>query len=327
MKMRATRPSRNKGMSMKNLKDKIGGVVFGTAIGDAVGYPLEFVAQAERKLTDPLTYPRLTKGVALYSDDTQMTVAVLEGLLRSKSHGNFDRASEEVAEELVAWSNSPDNNRAPGGACMAGCRRLEEGLDWRLTGGPDALGSGAAMRSQAYALWWHRCGDEAGRWAALHAQMTHRHPAALEASYLTAVATQALMMDLEGDELENYIFEGAGHYDPETEDLVYGAFTAAAHGVQPTEALLEDFPGQRSDHAIAAALICYLRSEGSFDKAVRLGVLNCKDADTVGCLAGALWGARYGLSRIRTTLIQKIENRNLLNNLVSRVTKAVTVEV
>lgn len=55
----------------------------------------------------------------LFSDDTQMNIAIAEALI--------DAGDQEVAtimssikKEFVKWHHSPDNNRAPGDTCLHG---------------------------------------------------------------------------------------------------------------------------------------------------------------------------------------------------------------
>ena len=78
---------------MKNL-DKIKGCLVGGAVGDALGYPVEFLPDSqivrrygERGITD---YEK-RGGVAEVSDDTQMTLftatALLYGKTRAMTHG------------------------------------------------------------------------------------------------------------------------------------------------------------------------------------------------------------------------------------------------
>ncbi len=64
--------------------DKIMGCLYGGAIGDALGYPVEFFRKGEifRKYgQDGIQDYDLSGGKALMSDDTQMTLFTLAGLL------------------------------------------------------------------------------------------------------------------------------------------------------------------------------------------------------------------------------------------------------
>ena len=175
-------------MKADDFQKKFSGVIFGTAVGDALGYPVEF-----QKGGPPVT--GLRNG-GLVSDDTQMMVATLEGLMRAGTWNDVIRAGEAVANSYVEWASSPKNNRAPGNACMAGCRALAAGVPWERAGVNGAGGCGTAMRSMAYGIWHYRDPDIAGDWAASHARMTHRSPMAQAAAAAVAAGVAAAIQDL-----------------------------------------------------------------------------------------------------------------------------------
>ena len=64
--------------------DKAKGLIFGLAIGDALGYPTEFMTLSRIK-TDfgPAGITDFTKSPALFTDDTQMSIAVAEALIKA----------------------------------------------------------------------------------------------------------------------------------------------------------------------------------------------------------------------------------------------------
>ena len=71
---------------MESVKNKIRGSLIGGAIGDALGYPVEFMKYegitekyGESGITNLLPY--LANGKAVISDDTQMTLFTAVGLL------------------------------------------------------------------------------------------------------------------------------------------------------------------------------------------------------------------------------------------------------
>lgn len=62
--------------------DKAKGLIFGLAIGDALGYPTEFMTLDWIKADfDPDGIRDLPESPALFSDDTQMSMAVAEALI------------------------------------------------------------------------------------------------------------------------------------------------------------------------------------------------------------------------------------------------------
>src|ERR1700693_5122563 len=99
------------------LEDRFTGCMLGLAIGDALGYPVEFMNRDEiAKAYGPAGITGFVGDqwhqVGNYSDDTQMTIAVAKALLAADSE-NLDSIMLNIKREFVAWSNSPENNRAP----------------------------------------------------------------------------------------------------------------------------------------------------------------------------------------------------------------------
>ncbi|MBR9980088.1 MAG: ADP-ribosylglycohydrolase family protein, partial [Desulfatitalea sp.] len=124
---------------------KAKGVIYGLAIGDALGWPTEFLKldqirakygpQGITELPDP----------ALFTDDTQMSIAVARALILT-GETQVDAIMAAMRDEFVQWRKSPDNNRAPGNACLQGVANLEKGIHWTQSGVPHSKGCGSAMR-------------------------------------------------------------------------------------------------------------------------------------------------------------------------------------
>lgn len=83
---------------MKDSKAYFRGCLLGGAIGDALGYPVEFLTLEEiKKVYGPEGIRTLqineTSGKALISDDTQMAVFTVDGLVwadnKAKTKGNY----------------------------------------------------------------------------------------------------------------------------------------------------------------------------------------------------------------------------------------------
>ena len=129
------------------------GAVLGAAVGDAMGHPTEFIGSFEairaRYGPEGVTkfekfWERDGRRFAPYTDDTQMAEIVLHSLLEGS---DLDATMSRMARGFVEWSVNPQGgHRAPGMACMAGCRRLAQGVPWSEGGGETAGGCGSVMR-------------------------------------------------------------------------------------------------------------------------------------------------------------------------------------
>lgn len=130
--------------------DKYKGSLVGGAVGDALGYTVEFLNERqifEKYGENGITEYTLHNGKALISDDTQMTMftatALLDAITRGKLRGIMGNLSQYIAFEYQGWyltqiQNFPvniDNNyanyswimndpniferRAPGNTCLS----------------------------------------------------------------------------------------------------------------------------------------------------------------------------------------------------------------
>lgn len=102
-------------MTTEKLQDKCRGSLVGGAVGNALGYPVEFVCSFEEirakygedGITDyDKSYPWLEDYLghykALFSDDTQMTLYSAEGLLEAERSGMQQAtSSEDFPKELI----------------------------------------------------------------------------------------------------------------------------------------------------------------------------------------------------------------------------------
>ena len=140
---------------METNPEKIKGCLYGGAIGDALGYPIEF-RKAEEIFAiygeKGILYYELFHGKALISDDTQMTLFTANGLLvgytRLCLRGIMGPWQSYIELAYKDWLKTQDNsyqsespychswllnyeefynNRAPGNTCILALRRKECG--------------------------------------------------------------------------------------------------------------------------------------------------------------------------------------------------------
>lgn len=194
-------------------RDKVLGCIFGGAIGDALGYPVEFMDEAEIFATygpngiqdfdlDPNT------GKALISDDTQMTLFTANGLLSGESSGKMWKthwkprnavaaaywdwlATQKYASHgiLPDFDNVEGNTcwlvyvpelyslRAPGNTCINALNergeRLDEVDDYIRDPLNNSKGCGGVMRVAPLALKFHGNIEWLDKEAAQIAAITH----------------------------------------------------------------------------------------------------------------------------------------------------------
>lgn len=199
----------------------------GGAVGDALGYAVEFESWAQiRKQYGPegiREYALGPRGLALVSDDTQMSLftaaGILLGMTRGALRGIMGRIDTYCHWTYLDWFHTqewysrkeevrtdswlmdvPDlyHRRAPGNTCMSALRSLEKG------GRPDndSCGCGGVMRTAPMALltYVHEYaqGDalRCDMCAAEAARLTHKHPLGfIPSAILNHLLTEILKAD------------------------------------------------------------------------------------------------------------------------------------
>lgn len=132
-----------------NFNDKIiNGLHYG-AIGDALGYQVEFTSHKNMPSSIPL------KNTLIVSDDTQMTLALgraINNWVPGKDENSVAWFWYNIVDEFLEWYVDPDNDRAPGDTCMSSMKSINENLEEvRLEeivfdSSRTSTGSGAVMR-------------------------------------------------------------------------------------------------------------------------------------------------------------------------------------
>ena len=203
--------------------DKARGCLVGGAAGDALGYAVEF-SSLHTILNDYgpagiTAYHTDSKGIARFSDDTQMTLFTAEGLLSAfakESSPNTDLIRHEMKKALLAWLETQIGfqlpissswlthvrdlwaRRAPGNTCISALSDLRSGRDVHN----DSKGCGAVMRIAPIGVFFGALDLKdaaelettrrlAARVAADNARLTHCHAL----STLSAVFTASLIFE------------------------------------------------------------------------------------------------------------------------------------
>lgn len=310
-------------------------MLLGLAIGDALGFPAEFRKRAQIlqafgpaglrgfvAVHDPawprrptILGPRHPPGT--YSDDTQMTLAVVEALIES-GHADLDTLMGALARRFVAWSESPSNDRAPGDSCVRACRYLAAGVPWDEAGILGSKGCGAAMRVAPIGLFFRARKARLLEVARAQAKLTHRHDAASEAA---AAAALLVAMGLSEHTPEAMFAAVLAECAPRSPDL-RACFEKlpGLRGADPALALSSQGLGEGwvAEEAVASALWCHWRAPDDFRTCVLLAANSDGDSDSIACIAGGISAAANGLASIPAEWIEGIENREGLREAARR---------
>ena len=309
---------------------RIAGAVLGGAIGDAMGHPTEFM---DVETIRARFGPRGVEGFALrwrersgrfapFTDDTQMAEAVARGLLDAGRTAALDDAMNAIAARFVTWAEAPlGGHRAPGRACLRGCRALARGVPWARAGGLEDGGCGSVMRAYPIGAWWAADPGRAEAWAVAHSRLTHRHPIALAACAAMAVGVARLVRGAGLAEVLGAMVGAARRHDPRTADMMGRAIDEARAGVGP-ERTLDRLRGWAAHEAIAAAVYLLARHPEDPRAAILEGANTPGDSDSLASLAGTLLGARVGLGALPGDWVLDVERSAELRGLAEALADA-----
>ena len=274
------------------------------ALGDALGAPLEG-GPIERLLWRFVG--RTRAGDMRWTDDTQMSLDVAESFV---SEGRLD--ADDLARRFAGsyrWSRG----YGPGAAKLL--KRIGRGVDWREASRsvfPDgSFGNGGAMRAPVVGLYFAGRPDELTDAARRSARVTHAHPLGVEGAVLVAWATaSALAAQRSIDVLQR----GASQCDLEPFTARLETASTWLHsGDEPPASEVR----RRLGNGIAAAESCvtavYIAARflnEPFDEMLGF-VASCRgDVDTIGAMAGAIWGAKNGTSGLPADKLTTLEQRD-----------------
>ncbi|MDX6739237.1 ADP-ribosylglycohydrolase family protein [Actinocorallia sp. A-T 12471] len=324
--------------------ERVRACVVAGAVGDALGAGVEFQSLAEiRRVHGPrgVERPLPCYGVAgaVITDDTQMTLFTLEGLIRAQS-GDVEGSVHRAHRRWLATQrlSSPRRGhvelpgaggvdldgglsdeawlyalRAPGNACMSGLSSRRMGTPAHPQN-PGSKGCGAVMRSAPFGLVPAWSPEEAFTRAAECGAQTHGHPT----GYVAAGAFAAIVRHLlAGEPLAGAVGHTVALLDAhengaETRDALAKAVAAAAQGI-PSPELLESLgEGWIAEEALAMSVYCALAHADDTAAALLLAVNHSGDSDSTGAITGNLLGLRNGLTGIPDAWLSALEGRTTI---------------
>lgn len=303
---------------MKNSTvDSIEAILFGLALGDALGYPVEFLDRPAIRRQFGSAGIQSLPDPALYSDDTQLTLALANGLVDAGIAAPLDSIMNAVGARFIDWLHSTDNNRAPGATCLAGVTRYEQGVPWRDAGLATSKGCGSAMRVAPLGYLYQSSDNRLREVASATSMLTHSHPtavaAAVSAAYLVKLA-------LDQTPVKDYMPKLYTFVSGLSDDMDLAILRIGHVLGWVNEDLALDHIGQgwTGEEAVALALYCVLRYPDDYAACVRRAANTNGDSDSIACIAGGIMGARLGLDAVPRDWRLRCENAPLIRDLAKQ---------
>ncbi len=336
-------------------RDKFRGCLIGGAVGDALGYSVEFCSEDRifaQYGKDGITDYALSDGVAIVSDDTQMTMftatALLDGITRGSMRGIMGNYESYIALEYIGWyltqttpfpvdrdkyyakynwiMNNPRlfQKRAPGNTClsalsMGGKGTLEEPIN-------NSKGCGGIMRVAPIGLYFANGNydkmpqTDIDLIGAKAAAITHGHelgyiPAAALVHIINLLAKSEKISVL--DAVADSVVTMRKIFD-RSEHLEYfhqlmeKAGTLAVTSDNDLDAIHQLGEGWVAEETLAISVYCAIKYQNDFEKAICTAVNHKGDSDSTGAICGNILGTYLGLSSIPQKYKTNLEFRGIL---------------
>lgn len=312
---------------MEKINNKFRGCLVGGAVGDALGYAVEFMNESKifnKYGKNGITEYELTDGKAIFSDDTQMTLFTANGLIYGMTQQATGKCEGDISDYIYSaykdwlatqffqdgqyksWIMNVSElyaRRAPGNTCISALMSGKKGtLDKPIN---DSKGCGGIMRIAPIGLYYKDSPNECAICAAEVSAITHGHelgyiPSAM-LSYLiyqlTYCNTTIHKATFELPVLCDKIFGSAEHAQM-LNSLISKAVHLAETDKDTLTAIHELGEGWVAEETLAIALYCALKYSDDFEKAVVTAVNHNGDSDSTGAVTGNILGAYLGIDAI-----------------------------
>jgi ADP-ribosyl-[dinitrogen reductase] hydrolase len=312
-----------------DMKGRFLGCLMGCAVGDALGAPFEGYWEDQlpgrkallRGFREVEGYPR-----GQYTDDTQLTLATIESIVRQG-----DVAPADIARSIASlWKN--DSVVGPGGSCTFAANAFLKTRDWTTCGAPvGQAGNGTAMRTAALGLYFLRDPERLPAAVADVSRITHQDPRSVAGGIAIAKAAQLLANDDDVDEGSfcDSIAEAIRPYEATFADLIRALPArlgedreTALHAIAWAGSSKPEFSRPIITPfvvpTVLAALWAVLQNQTSWTGAVSEAIHLGGDVDTLGAIVGALSGVRLGISTIPAHLTSGVLGADRIKILASR---------
>lgn len=271
---------------MKKLYDGIIGLV----VGDALGVPVEFKGRDTYNVTDMIGYGTYNQPPGTWSDDSSMTLATLESIVRM---GAIDAA--DIMNNFYEWLQNgkftPHNEVFDvGGATRRAVVRYANGTDPAKCGGKTRMdnGNGALMRILPVAILAETDSHDKMVTVKSIAGLTHNHPISHIACFIYAFVVENLMNGADKRSALSNAIQVVGGLYGETEVWQEFRYVAEIDKFDRDEIKSSGYVVD----TLEAALWCFLNTTNYRD-CVLLAVNLGEDTDTVAAVAGGLAGIYY----------------------------------
>jgi len=272
--------------------------MWGVALGDALGKPVEFLhlwrIKEDYGPDGIIKMPRNS----IWTDDTEMTFAVARALIKSHKL-SIEEISKQIAEEFVVWLDTNTGHK-PGNTCIRATvyYKSDPKKDWWNSGIKNSKGCGSAMRVAPIGLYFS---DPKKLYQVAYnsSLITHAHPTALAAAVGAAYLVRLAIDKVPVKEWPELVKKMVEPIEQPGKKEFCDAIDVAVRALQienTEEAIKTIGKGWIGEEAVAIALYCCMKfpKAEDFKNLLILSVNHDGDSDSTGCIAGGIMGAYHG---------------------------------
>ena len=292
-------------------QDRAEGVLLGLACGDALGRPVEFrspgAIEAEHgTLTEMVGNGTHSKPAGTITDDTDQALCIARSL---SEQGQFN--PEDIADRFVAWYNGGPFDI--GLMTADALRRIDTGVTWDIAGretweerseGANA-GNGSVMRCAPLALAFADNWDTLQQVSRDSSRITHADPRCTHGCAALNLTIAAL---LDGD--NQPLASALDALSSDAPDTLRGVLEPLPDDIDSEELQNSGYVLYTLQTALYHAL-----TADSAESAIVNAVNEGGDTDTIGAVAGAVAGARFGASALPERWLDALAATNKLRGL------------
>lgn len=299
--------------------DKIKGAIFGHAVGDALGVPVEFCTRDEleiKPVSDMEGHGTHDKDAGVWSDDTSMSLASLDSLINKLDYN-------EIMDNFSAWLGDAKYT-ADGDVFDVGNSTRKSILLYVGENLPAVEcgqnsewdnGNGSLMRMLPFALYTYYQ-KFANPLEVIHnaSRLTHSHERSLVGCGIYACIVWELISSPSKESVYKGLMKAATLYSDSAE------LDAYARLFEMDFAALDVSEVSSSGYIVdtlEAAVWCLLNSESYSEcvlKAVNLG----EDTDTVAAIVGGMAGLLWGFKSIPEKWLSSLARREYIEDMCIR---------
>ncbi|KAL8701170.1 MAG: hypothetical protein Q9201_005060 [Fulgogasparrea decipioides] len=309
---------------------RIRGSVYGVAVCDALGGPVEFCRRGNFPTITGLRYnSNFALPPGCWTDDTSMTLCLAQSLV--EKNGTFDLEDQvrkyaqwykegymssigkcfdignATRTALSIWREQLGNTKAE--VMEKGQAAIDKALKKKIQ-----CGNGSLMRVSPIGLVFHKDPEKAIEYAALSSQVTHPYPTNSEACKIYTKLVASTFTGCSKSDLASFIADWP-FQDPDLSSRF------EKYGNLDTWQVVEDEQISSSGyvvHSLEASLWAFFTTN-SFEEGA-LKVVNLGgDADTVGAIYGGIAGAYYGVEALPQSWLEGLQAKGMVDAVVESV--------